>query len=375
MKRSRKVTTVKKKALSKKCRSHLSKKIAINIREGIYKSRQQAIAVAYNQIGKLYPKCKQIKKSTKKRDGNKLIKGMKILCDKSMVINRKNQTHLESIVFTRKFFDDFAYTKNAEVIKINKYVFDIARSEEIGSGTYSKVYKLYDENHKVKLALKIETNNYPSEKEISEKLMDYGCHTVREQFIGSKGSQHYYLMNLAEGTLEDLKNRTSDFSDDVKKVLYLTIVEEVRKQVHCLLKLGYCYTDFKLENIFYDCPQNDKKKFKVYLGDLGSAIPNEHNNYVATYPPPDINDETDTKGIFTLSETDKTHVLSWGIGILLFMLMDPDNAHDFIYNAPKLPQELHNNIIERMNTFYGNFYGDYLNYSGVSRRSIIKPLL
>ena len=40
-----------------KCSQRLSKKIAINIREGLYSSRAQAIAVAYSQIRKKYPHC------------------------------------------------------------------------------------------------------------------------------------------------------------------------------------------------------------------------------------------------------------------------------------------------------------------------------
>jgi hypothetical protein len=42
------------------CREYLGKKIGININEGIYKSRAQAIAVAYSQVGKNYPQCKRI---------------------------------------------------------------------------------------------------------------------------------------------------------------------------------------------------------------------------------------------------------------------------------------------------------------------------
>ena len=40
------------------CKQRLSEKIAININEG-YDSRAQAIAVAYSQVQKMYPHCKQ----------------------------------------------------------------------------------------------------------------------------------------------------------------------------------------------------------------------------------------------------------------------------------------------------------------------------
>ena len=48
-----------KKQLSKKyCQETLSQKIAHNIREKKYISKEQAIAVAYSQIQKAYPECR-----------------------------------------------------------------------------------------------------------------------------------------------------------------------------------------------------------------------------------------------------------------------------------------------------------------------------
>jgi hypothetical protein len=52
----------------KRCSELLQAKIAINLKEyklGKYVSPQQAIAVAYSQLGKMYPSCKQV--FTKKR--------------------------------------------------------------------------------------------------------------------------------------------------------------------------------------------------------------------------------------------------------------------------------------------------------------------
>ena len=52
---------------SKRCKTLLSKKIGINIHEGIYANKAQAIAVAYSQIRKKHPSCRKIlgKKSKK----------------------------------------------------------------------------------------------------------------------------------------------------------------------------------------------------------------------------------------------------------------------------------------------------------------------
>lgn len=46
-----------------KCRSYLSRKIRINMREmkkGLFVSPAQAIAVSYNQVQKKHPACKRI---------------------------------------------------------------------------------------------------------------------------------------------------------------------------------------------------------------------------------------------------------------------------------------------------------------------------
>ena len=45
-----------------KCKSELKEKIRLNMREynkGRYSNRKQAIAVAYSQIKKKYPQCKE----------------------------------------------------------------------------------------------------------------------------------------------------------------------------------------------------------------------------------------------------------------------------------------------------------------------------
>ena len=44
---------------NKTCKERLSQKIAINMTEG-YKSRAQAIAVAYSQINKMFPHCRRV---------------------------------------------------------------------------------------------------------------------------------------------------------------------------------------------------------------------------------------------------------------------------------------------------------------------------
>jgi hypothetical protein len=60
----------KRKRSKSKCKKYLQKKIAINMNEyktGRYKTRSQAIAVSYKQVGKKHPACKRILR--KRSDG------------------------------------------------------------------------------------------------------------------------------------------------------------------------------------------------------------------------------------------------------------------------------------------------------------------
>ena len=52
---------------SKRCRSLLGRKIGINIHEGIYANKEQAVAVAYSQVRKRHPSCRRILRSKKSR--------------------------------------------------------------------------------------------------------------------------------------------------------------------------------------------------------------------------------------------------------------------------------------------------------------------
>jgi len=56
----------------KYCNKKLSEKIGINIREGKFSSRKQAIAVAYSQVQRKSPSCKKFfAKKTSKRSKRK----------------------------------------------------------------------------------------------------------------------------------------------------------------------------------------------------------------------------------------------------------------------------------------------------------------
>ena len=62
----------KRKSRRQRCNALLGKKIGINISEGIYKNKSQAVAVAYSQVRKKHPSCRRIfGKSRSKRRRSK----------------------------------------------------------------------------------------------------------------------------------------------------------------------------------------------------------------------------------------------------------------------------------------------------------------
>ena len=57
------------KSLKKFCQEKLSEKIRINMREfkkGRFQSRNQAIAISYSQVAKMYPECAKVFKRSRK---------------------------------------------------------------------------------------------------------------------------------------------------------------------------------------------------------------------------------------------------------------------------------------------------------------------
>ena len=353
--------------------------LKLKLTESLARGRKQRKSLSKKMI-QSFVRSKGVRKSFQKRKKSAtkiqaLSRGFKaflneMICNNSnLYIKKKNQQILNDILFTKR--RDLSFVKKVGVkitIKIpnssENFNFEIDENRKLGSGTYSEVYELYDVNHQVKLALKKEDNDFPSEAKISQILWASKCDTINEVYFKTEKNYHYYFMSLAHGgTLDDLKKRTSDW--DNKKILNQFIVEKIRKQVVCLFKNGYMYSDFKLQNILVDCDNI----MKIYLGDLGSAIPNVKGRYAATYPPRDLH--MIEPGIFEVSNREKEGVVSWGLGILLFFMM-PSSINDsnhFLYSKDYDKQK-HNESIKEMDDFYGKGFGNYLKLNAKDRPSI-----
>ena len=276
-----------------------------------------------------------------------------------------NQEILETMVFLKKI--------NIEVLDNKIYInkFHLSLNGTIGEGSYSVIYKCTDKKHDVHLALKVEQGTLAREDDISQRILEKGCHTVNQRYIGNLNGENYYLMNLAEGTLQDLKEKKDLKKNQNKPLFFKVITEEIRKQLLCLYELGYVYTDIKLENIFFDY-KNDSLRF--FLGDLGSAVPDEDNYYISTFPPPEKRQD-DQKGVFTVDNDEKEAMLSWGIGMILFLLMNETTYHTnqfFFENT--LSDRFYETSLKRMNQFYGKGYATYLSKHPKQRPSIYESI-
>ena len=152
-------------------------------------------------------------------------------CQSNDLIDKTNQLLLNNIVFQERDVSAIEITPDYSKIIIYKpkslddyFRFNVDYKHKLGSGSYSKVYKLVDNAQKVHLALKIEENDFPSEKEISDTIWKNNCGAIDEIYIGTYNEKHFYLMSLAQGgTLKELKLYTSDWLSDKKKVLYKSI--------------------------------------------------------------------------------------------------------------------------------------------------------
>ena len=128
----------------------------------------------------------------------------------------------------------------------------------IASGSYGKVYRLYDVDEKLNVALKTYYN--PNDKEINvirklnEENIDcniLGCKVFKlgtDNFFKYVSVCELYSDSLTAEFL--LINLNTD-----KKIL---IIKQLAKDLLCLFKKGYFYTDIKLANTLYKCLSNKK---------------------------------------------------------------------------------------------------------------------
>ena len=256
----------------------------------------------------------------------------------------------------------------------------------LGEGSYGRVYKVkisekYSDNEYF-LALKVDKGD--SEYKLSKDLF-MKCDTIQNKFFYKSDPYYMYLMTLADGDLSDYKNKYLSKMTPYKAHKYiLTIVEEIRKQLLCLLDNGYVYTDMKPENCLYKMI-NDKPKF--IIGDIGGAAMDSEGEQASTYIPYEhINEGTGWTKIRDMSMKEKEDFLVWEIGIMLYTLspkVSDDNkckfntAHFLYFSNPcdKKYDKLLIRASQNLEKWYGEFYKDYLDPNPNNRPCIRDKLI
>jgi hypothetical protein len=279
----------------------------------------------------------------------------------------------------------------------------------IGGGTFGKIVLMRERTRNIVMALKVSESN--DEEDISNSLLLNDCNTLKVRYIGKSiikdqlylqiGKERYfYFMEPAEGDLRDLKKKIwsgyktkeAFVSNENNMKLILKIIEEVRKQLVCLRNLNneYIYTDLKLCNILYSCPDiNDLTTFKIFLGDLGSAV-NNGIRYTYTYPYPETRIDIDrdipiNKGLTVqFVQENWNSILSCGIGFLLIAFIDNSKIlNQYIREIKNPPRRIktisdYKNFFEDidLNSYYrSDSLNEYIDPEPIKRHDINTSLL
>jgi hypothetical protein len=312
------------------------------------------------------------------------------------MINSKRQELFENFIFDSSFklgYDnikslniELLHPKGGLEITIDSvFYLKFYITKKLGSGANGTVYKLYCNTYKIVLALKVEkiqSNVEPLEKNITDSLIKKSCKTLKSKYIGQfeiiGKMSNCYLMELADGDLSYLKSVYKNDSDIKTLIFFRNIIEEIRLQLVCLLnkdiKNIYVYTDVKLENILYRYI-TEKNTIRIFLGDLGSAVGDNNEYYIASYPPFEYKNNKGCFKLITLEE--KKSTLSWMIGILLLLFIDNDNNNSYYFytKIQKLSEEKHDIIVKKyISDKYGKQFSDYLNINPKNRPDIENQL-
>ena len=180
-----------------------------------------------------------------------------------------------------------------------------------------------------KSSMRMSTENSPENSPINSSLNGYSA-----------------FMEPASGSLYDYKKKLSNEQ-------ILDIGNQILEQLRCLYNLKptnkYVYTDLKSQNVlYYDCgDEQNSKKLKVQLGDLGSAVSTfiSKNNYevISSYP---AFEHRDGVGVYEIDINNKevvNQVLCYQLGILLFQLKQPSAGKYFLYT--NLSVDTHSNEV------------------------------
>lgn len=286
-------------------------------------------------------------------------------CENEKNFKNKSQKKLESIIFSsalmyeietttkKQFKKKYDYDRIDRIriwdkLEVGGEQFTLSFHKPLGEGGYGVVYLLKGKSasrKEIKITIKTMINN--DEKYISSDLMNSKCEILRVKVFGdmfvkasSKTANFNAFMEPASGSLNNYTKTNKLTNEQI-----LDIGQQILEQLRCLYKLyptepklkKYLYTDLKSGNVLYfDCGKTEnKKRLKVQLGDLGSAvsIPKDNlNEFIFTYP---AFEHREGGGISEIDLSDKkvcSQVTSYQLGMLLFLLMKDTSKRGFLFS-------------------------------------------
>lgn len=278
-------------------------------------------------------------------------------------------------------YENKVFCIKPEIIKIgsDEYTF----YKKIAYGTYGHVY-LYS-YYKNKIAIKISENidNIYLDIMVINYLKTKNCHNiVIESFIcdyeyiihNKKYSTKIIIMDYYDGNILDFVHGIFNNMDDkLKYEFILNIVKQIIISIKCLLDNDLLYADITPNNILYKIISFHS--VKIYLGDLGSALP-YNDRYSVSFP--SIKNKLSDGFIKNISEYD----LIWSICVtMMYLLVDKkeitfsglckiflyknikNNDDDIIYNEINNIKNiiLNKNIDEKTKNIYTNIFMDTYN--------------
>lgn len=212
----------------------------------------------------------------------------------------------------------------------------------LGEGTYGTVVQ-YNMTDGKSYAVKIENRwglkendkgkdervEVPTELGVTEFLRNVECGQMSARVIGTTRNYAYSLLELMDGNLAGNALQTYARTYRLKpNMAAIHIVEEVRKQVVCLLNKSenrYVYTDMKVENVMFRATPG---QVEIKVGDFGSMDMGPEGEYVMTIPC--LPSGEPYQKLETLQE--KQQCLAFQLGMLLArLLVREDDVLEFYF--------------------------------------------
>ena len=168
---------------------------------------------------------------------------------------------------TKKF-----YTYKGENIELSDIV-------EIASGTFGEVYKASFEidGETMFFAIKYSLDKNLEEAQVVQEYTDgLDCPGIISMKVREIDGEDVAIMPLADGSLHDYLGKFSHTQAN-------HIINVIQEALLCLYDNNCYYFDIKPANILFNCDSSGIST--IFLGDIGSILPNENDEYATTFPP------------------------------------------------------------------------------------------